>query len=349
MNYLRKIDRTRVIFDFVVHRQERGAYDNEVESMGCRIFRFPPLRFLHTFSYRKFVSDFFDTHPEYDMIHGHCSELGYYIYKEAHRRGLKFIAAHAHNEPSGFDMKIPVRNILKRVMRPYLTHCFTCGHGSAEWLFGKQLAAKSIFLPNAIDARSFEFHPERREEIRSRNRWDGQLVIGNVSRFSYQKNHLFLLDIFAGIVCRQPDALLVLVGSGGEQENKVKNKVFRLGLKDKVRFMGSRADIPDLLQGMDIFIFPSHFEGLGIAQLEAQASGLKVLNSTGVPRDGVVVPELVDFLSLKQPASEWADKALQVVENKNRKDCSYEIINMGFDININPEWLQNLYLTESRR
>lgn len=349
MNYLRKIDRSKVIFDFIVHREERGAYEEEIESMGCKIFRFPAITIFSTSSYKKFVSDFFDIHPEYRIIHGHCSELGYYIYKEAHKRGLKFIAAHAHNEPSGFDQKMPVRNILKRLMRPYLTHYFTCGWGSAKWLFGKSLMKKVIFFPNAIDTHSFIFDPVKRTEIRVCNGWEQQLVIGNVSSFSRAKNHFFLLDIFAEIICREPSALLVLVGSGGALESKIKEKVLRLGLEENVRFMGSRSDVPDLLQGMDIFIFPSFFEGLGMAQLEAQASGLKVLNSTKIPKDGILIPELVTFLSLKQSAVEWAEKALRIAEDKDRKECSQEIIDMGFDINKNAKWLQNLYITESQR
>ncbi|NDV60214.1 glycosyltransferase family 1 protein [Bacteroides sp. 519] len=346
MNYLRKIDRSKVIFDFIVHRDEKGAYDDEVESMGCKIFKFPPLRITRMLSYQKTVSAFFDTHPEYTMIHGHCSELGYFIYKEAHKRKLKFIAAHAHNEPCGFDLKLPVRNILKWLMRPYLTHCFTCGWGSAKWLFGQRLMNQVIFFPNAIDARAFIFNSAKRDEVRKANGWAHRLVIGNVARFSHQKNHLFLLDIFEAIVRKQPAALLILIGTG-ELEDEIKKKVSQLGMEANVKFMGSRCDIPDLLQGMDVFIFPSHFEGLGIAQLEAQTAGLQVLNSTKIPKEGIVIPKLVNSLSLNQSATEWAEKALQMAEKINRKERLQEIINAGFDINKNAEWLQNLYLTES--
>lgn len=349
LNYLRKIDRTKVIFDFIVHREERGAYEDELESMGCRIFRLPPLSIFHTSSYRKLISAFFDAHPEYEMIHGHCSELGYYIYREAYRRGLKFIAAHAHNEPRGFDLKMPIRNILKQVMRPYLTHYFTCSRGAAKWLFGKQLTEKVIFFPNAVDTRSLMFDAAKREKIRKDNGWNNRLVIGNISRFSYQKNHLFLLDIFADIVRREPSALLVLVGSGGKLEGRVKKKTIQLGLGSNVKFMGSRADIPDLLQGMDLYLFPSHFEGLSVSQLEAQASGLKIINSTNIPKDGAIIPELVDSLPLSLPSSVWADKVLSSAKNYERKNRLKEIEEAGFDINKNAEWLQNLYLTESQR
>jgi glycosyltransferase involved in cell wall biosynthesis len=349
MNYLRKIDRSKVIFDFIVHSKEKGAYEDEATNMGCKIFRLHPLSLSSILSYKKCISDFFEIHPEYRMIHGHCPELSYYIYKEAHKRGIKFIAAHAHNESHGFDIKTPVRNILKRAIRPYLTHYFTCSEGSAKWLFGKTISKKAIFFPNSIDANSFAFDPVRRDEVRSCNNWEQRLVIGNVASFSYAKNHLFLLDIFLEILRREPAALLVLVGSGGNMESKVKEKVSRLGLEENVRFMGSRSDTPDLLQGMDIFIFPSLFEGLPLAQLEAQASGLQILNSTRISKDGTIIPELVNSLSLKQSAVEWAEKTLQIAENRNNRNCTQKIIDMGFDINKNAKWLQNLYITESLR
>ncbi|NDV67936.1 glycosyltransferase [Dysgonomonas sp. 25] len=349
MNYLRRIDRSKVIFDFVVHREDKGAYEDEIESMGGKIFRFPPFQAWHILMYKKLIADFFDAHPEYKMIHGHCSELGYFFYKEAYKRGIQFIAAHAHNEYKGFDIKTPARNILKWIMRPYLTHYFTCSRGAAKWLFGNHLMNKAIFMPNAIDARTLAFDPVKRAEIRNCNGWTGRLVIGNVSRFSHQKNHSFLLDIFVEIVRREASALLVLVGSGGELEDKVKEKAARLGLGDKIQFMGSRNDIPDLLQGMDLFLFPSYFEGLSVAQLEAQASGLSVVNSTGISAEGTIIPELVDSLSLNLSPAKWAERVLCVINNYERKDRFREISEAGFDINKNVEWLQNLYIRESPR
>lgn len=348
MNYLRRIDRTKVVFDFLVHRQERGAYEDEIESLGGRIYRLPQMKPLRTGSYKRAVSEFFDAHSEYRMVHGHCSELGYYIYKEAHRRGFDFIAAHAHNSPKGFDPKILFRNTLKRLMRPYLTHRFTCGQESAGWLFGKRLAETAIFLPNAIDAEAFAFTPSRKEKVRREQGWDGRFVIGNVARFSYQKNHLFLIDIFENILRKDPTALLVLIGSGGDLEQKVKEKTARLGIADNVAFMGNRTDIAELLQGMDLFLFPSRFEGLSLSQLEAQASGIKIINSDSIPKEGTVIPELVESLSLKQPAGEWAEIVLQAGKGYDRRNTYREIADAGFDIKNNSEWLQNFYIEQNR-
>ena len=349
MNYFRKIDRREVVFDFLVQRARRGAYEDEVESLGGKIFRLPPLRPFGLKKYRRAVSDFFDAHPEYGMVHGHCSELGYFVYREARRRGLEFIAAHAHNTPRGFDLKTPVRNVLKRLMRPNLTHFFTCSDSSAQWLFGRKFAGRAIFLPNAIDSGVFAHKRAVRERIRRREGWSGRFVVGNVGRFSRQKNHLFLIDIFSHIVRREPSALLVMVGGGGETERRVRNRVARRGIERNVVFAGSRRDIPELLQGMDVFLFPSRFEGLSVAMLEAQAAGLKVINSTSIPSEGAVIPELVDSLSLRLPPAAWAEEVLKAREGEPRKDRSGEIVHAGFDINSNAEWLQDFYLKQRRR
>lgn len=349
MNYFRKIDRKKVVFDFLVQRARRGAYEDEVESLGGKIFRLPPLHPLGLKKYRRAVSAFFDAHPEYGMVHGHCSELGYFVYREARRRGLEFIAAHAHNTPHGWDLKTPVRNVLKRLMRPHLTHYFTCSKSSAGWLFGRKIAGQAIFLPNAIDSEAFAYNRAIRERIRRLEGWNGRFVVGNVGRFSRQKNHLFLIDVFAHVVRREPSALLVLVGGSGEMEQRVRKKVARCGIERNVVFAGSRRDISELLQGMDVFLFPSRFEGLSVAMLEAQAAGLMVINSTSIPSEGAIIPELVDSLSLRLPPAAWAEEVLKVREEKPRKDRSSEIAHAGFDINSNAEWLQDFYLKQRRR
>lgn len=173
-------------------------------------------------------------------------------------------------------------------------------------------------------------------------------MVGNVARFSHQKNHLFLIDVFAAILRREPASLLALVGSGGEMENRVREKIDRLGIARSVVFMGGRTDIADLLQGMDIFLFPSLFEGLSLSQLEAQAAGLKIVNSDSIPTEGAVIPELVESLSLRLPAETWAEKALQAARNYERTDTSSRIAGAGFDIRDNSEWIQQFYEEQSR-
>ncbi len=341
MNYFRKLDRQKVTFDFLVRRPGRGAYDDEIEQLGGRIHR---LSMANPVA----VSRFFDLHPEYTMIHGHCSELGYLVYREARRRGFDFIAAHAHNSPRGFDPKMPLRHLLKHAMRPHLTHCFSCGDEAARWLFGSRLSREAIFLPNAVDTAALAHDPFMRRAVRRDEGWKGRTVVGNVGRFSAQKNHRFLIDIFAQLRRLDPTALLVLVGGGGGTERRTRERVRRLGLTENVRFMGVRPDIATLLQGMDVFLFPSRFEGLSVAMLEAQAAGLPVVCSDAIPRQGIVLPDLVAALPLSVATSTWADHVLQAARRSRRTDRRAEMTAAGFDITSNAQWLEKFYTTQSR-
>ncbi len=341
MNYFRKLDRQKVTFDFLVRRPERGAYDDEIESLGGRIHRLK-------ISNPRAISRFFDLHPEYTMVHGHCSELGWLVYREAHRRGFDFVAAHAHNSPRGFDLKSPVRHLLKHAIRPHLTHCFTCGDEAARWLFGSRLSRGAIFLPNAVDTAALAHDPAMRRSVRRNEGWTGRTVVGNVGRFSAQKNHRFIVDIFAHLHRLDPTALLVLVGGGGDTERRTRERVRRLGLTNDVRFMGTRADIATLLQGIDVFLFPSLFEGLSVAMLEAQAAGLPVVCSDAIPRQGIVLPDLVTPLPLTAAPAVWAERVLHSVRTTRRTDRRAAMSAAGFDINTNSQWLEKFYTTHSR-
>ncbi|MDR1671459.1 MAG: glycosyltransferase [Alistipes sp.] len=342
MNYFRKMDCRKVVFDFMVFRPQRGAYDDEVQRLGGRIFRLPPLKPGGVAKHRRAVREFFAMHPEYEAVHGHCSELGYFVYREARRQGLKFIAAHAHNKPRGWDLKTPAREVLKRLMRRHLTEFFTCSADSAKWLFGQRLAERARFLPNAIDSGAFAHDPAAGEAVKRREGWSDRFVVGHVGRFSHQKNHMFLIRVFERVMSHDSSALLVLAGSGGEMEERVRKMVERKKLSENVAFAGSRTDIPDLLGAMDVFLFPSRFEGLSVAMLEAQAAGLRIVNSTLLSQQGVVIPELVTSLA-GWNANEWAARVLES-RGAPRGDHREEIIAAGFDINNNAQWLQELYL-----
>lgn len=340
MNYYRHIDRSKVQFDFLLHRQERGAYDDEIESMGGRIFRIPPI--FNFFAHQKAVSQFFNEHPEYQIIHGHVGELGYCIYKEAKLREIPTIIAHAHNASCDRNWKWPIRTILKYLIRPNVTSLMTCGKKAATWMFGKKLAEKAIMLNNAIDAQKYAFNEEIRNKVRRDMGWVDHWVIGDVARFSPQKNHLGLLSIFKEVLGKEPKALLVLVGENNGLYEEVKQKAENLGISHAVQFLGTRTDIPHILQGMDVYCSPSLYEGLSVSMVEAQAAGLRVVTSDKVPQQVAIIPELLAFIPLSAKKSIW----------KNALLCSYSRINTfeqirtaGFDIHANASFLSNFYLS----
>ena len=346
MNYYRHIDRSRLQFDFLVHRESPGIYEEEIRSLGGRIYRLPPITLSGLAEYRKKVAEFFDAHPEYRLVHGHCSELGYWVYREAAARKLPFIAAHAHSSPLGVDRNSLQRFLLKHLMRPYLTHRFTCNELCGRWLFGRRGVRDAIVVRNAIDAKKFRYSPEVREQVRKEMGWDGKLVVGHTGNFSWPKNHEFLLRVFRALLAVQPESLLVLVGSGGEGEEKIRAEAQNPEWGGKIRLLGGRDDVAALLQGMDVFAFPSWFEGFGIAMLEAQAAGLPVVASDRVPEDGAVAPGHVNFLSLRESPGAWVEKILEITDGWRRTDTLEAIREAGLDIVHNAERLQEIYLEQ---
>lgn len=342
MNYYRHIDRTKVQFDFLVHREQRGAYDDEIERMGGRIYRMCPVYPQNFSRYKRDLRTFFRAHPEYKIIHSHMSELGYFAFREAERQGVPVRICHAHNAPHGFDAKMIIRTYFKKRMMPYLTHLFMCGEESGKWLYGEKNKTRFIMLNNAIDAAVYSFDASKREKMRRQLGLADELVIGHVGRFNPQKNHPFLLNIFAALLKKEPNAVLLLVGGGADMP-KIQAKAQELGIAERVRFLGVRSDVADLMQAMDVFVFPSLYEGLPVTMVEAQASGLPCIISDKVPPECILTDGLVNIMPLSANPEAWAEKILSM-RAVPRTDRHEEIAAHGFDITTEAVKLQEFYL-----
>ena len=341
MNYYRKMDRTKFQFDFLVHRVEIGAYEEEIIQLGGKIFRLPALHPLHLSAYKKAVSSFFDKHY-YKIIHGQCSELGLFIYKEAKKRNVPVIIAHAHNSTDGWNLKSPFRWFWKKRMMHYINAYFTCSYDASIWLFGKKNAHKAFAMHNAIETAQFAYNKQLNLDYRKKLNAENSTNIIHVGRFNEQKNHDFLIDVFAEYIALNPNAKLFLVGEGALKKSII-DKVNHLKLNDNVVFMGLRNDVNLIMQGMDFFLFPSLFEGLGIAFIEAQASGLQCVISDKIPSEAILIPDNVTIIPLKKPAKDWA-KQMHLLANFQRKNVSQIIIEKGYDINTNLQKLEDKYL-----
>ena len=349
MNYYRSIDRSRVQFDFMVHRQERGAYDDEIEAMGGRIYRMPPIRPGKFRKYKKALREFFDEHPEYQILHSHMSELGYYAFKEAKAHGVKCTICHAHNAPDFKSetfiekMKDFMRWRFKHKIRKYTDHMFVCGMDAGKWLFGRHNKRRFVMMNNAVDAQRFRWDENRARMLRQKLRLDDRFVICHVGRFNAQKNHALLIDIFNVIHAQRPDAVLLLAGDG-DLEERIRAKVESLGLVDCVQFLGVRSDIDDILLVSDVFLFPSLYEGLPVTLVEAQASGIKCVISDAVPSDCLITRN-IDIVPLEATLGDWANAVLAYVSYR-RKDTYASILKNDFDINENAAWLEEFYINE---
>lgn len=337
MNYYRHIDRERVQFDFLVHRQERAAFDDEIESLGGKLYRLPRL-VPWSEGYLAALNHFFDEHPEYKIVHVHQDCLSSVILRAAAQHNIPVRIAHSHNANQDRNLKYPIKLWCRRSIPKYTTNLFACGKDAGDWMFG---GAPYQIINNAIDATAYSFNPKKRIEMRHQLGLADKLIIGHVGRFNPQKNHLFLLDIFAALLKKEPNAVLLLVG-GGEDMLKIQAKAHALGIAEHVRFLGVRSDVADLMQAMDVFVFPSLYEGLGIVLIEAQAAGLPCVVSDTIPREAYLT-DLVTAERLSSSTETWADNILEK-RNFPRTDRRAEIAAHGFDITTEAVKLQEFYI-----
>lgn len=336
MNYYRAIDRNRIQFDFLTHRDFRADYDDEIEALGGRIYRLPN---LNPFSrgYLGALDRFFAEHPEYRIVHSHLDCMSAIPLKAAKKHGVPVRIAHAHSSRQDRDLKYPLKLLFKRGIAKQATQLFACGREAGKWMFGTD---DFHVLNNAIDAERYRFDPKVRQEVRSELGIPADaLVAGHVGRFMAPKNHGFLLRIFAEL----PDhARLLLVGDGVLRAN-IEQQAKVLGIRDRIIFTGVRTDVDRMLQAMDVFLMPSLFEGLPVSIMEAQAAGLPCLISDKVPIE-CKKTELVTQIPLDASPAEWA-KAVASAAETPRRDTLAQIREAGFDIRANAEWLQNYYLS----
>ena len=340
MNYYRNMDRSQFQIDFLVHR-ETGFFEEELIKSGSKIFRLPAILPWKLKEYKKAVKNFFEEHNDYDIIHGQCSELGVFIYEEAKRRNIPVIIAHAHNAKMDKDKKLLFRLMWKRRMRKSINAYFTCGKEAAENLFGKNLARYSYQMNNAIEVEDFQFNQEIREKKRKELQAEETINLVNIGRFNTQKNQSFLLEVFAELIKRNKKYKLFLVGQG-ELESQLREKAKQLQIEQDVEFLGLRNDVPELLQAMDVFVFPSLFEGFGIAFLEAQATGLKCVVSDNIANEAHIVKNNIVEISLKNSAQQWAEKIAEI-NNFERKNVATLIKEKGYDIKENAQKLEKKY------
>lgn len=339
MNMYRNIDRTKVQFDFLVHYSAHQFYDDEIERLGGRIYRLTVREDNNFQKYFKDLKRFFDEHKEYKIVHAHMESFAMFYMPYVKKAGIPVRIAHSHNDKVDPSLKGKIKNIMNKPFKYYATEYMACSKESGQYLFGNR---PCWVIQNAIDAQSFIYNEEVRHEVRQELEVEENFVIGHIGRFNTQKNHIFLIDVFSELAKMNDKAVLLCAGEGELQES-IEAKVARLGIGDKVKFLGVRKDTTRLYQAMDVFVFPSLYEGLGIVGIEAQAAGLKMVCSDGIP-DIARITDGVNALSLQKEPYEWAKKINSFSAGYNRVNTYSEIKNAGFDVKSLANDLQNYYL-----
>ncbi len=360
MDLYRQMDREEIQFDFLVHSSamnhrhnafaENGSkegsaaqpdnvrggrkpefYDDEIHQLGGRIYVLPKFKVYNYFSYRRAVKNFFQKHHEFRVVQGHMTSTAGIYLPIARKSGVPVTVAHSRNAgvvkgPKGIATRFFRRNLAKKA-----DYCFACSELAGEDVFGKKAMdqGRVKIIHNAIDAGRFTYDPGKRAEVRKKLGLREELVLGHVGRFNYQKNHPYLIDIFAAVCKRRQDAALLLLGEGSDLEG-IRAKCRMLGIEDKVRFLGNQKRPEDYYQAMDIFLLPSFFEGLPGVLVEAQAAGLKCFVSDTVTREAEAT-DLVTYLSIRQPADRWAG-IIQDEAAYERENTCQRMRDSGFDV-----------------
>lgn len=341
MNYYRHIDRTKIQFDFICDKDSTNIPYDEIEQLGGRVILVPP--YQKVFEYQKDLIKIFKDN-NYKIVHSHLNTLSVFPLRAAKKAGVPVRIAHSHSTTNKKEWK---KNLVKQILRPfskvYATDYMCCSELAGRWLFGNKEYDKGnvYLLNNAIELDKFKYDEQLRNKKRKElNIKDDTLVIGHVGRFVEQKNHRFLIDIFNEVHKQKENSILLLVGQGPLME-EIKEKVKTLGIEDSVKFLGQRNDVNELYNAMDLFLFPSLYEGLGMVLIEAQANGLPCIASTEIPEIAKVTHD-VEFINLNDNILNWINKILKYLNNK-RNDNQKNIFSCGYDIKNAIKKLEKYY------
>lgn len=351
---MKHMDREKVQIDYLL-LDDGVHYDLEdtLKEMGSEVYKLKGIwlrKPTDYFKYFKAIDNFFKEHNDYKVVHLHSSSKNFYVLKSAKKYGIPVRIAHSHN--IGFQSKsklqILIGNLCKPLLKMYATDYFACSEIAGEWLFGKNAVKKNKVkvIHNAVDLDKYKFNEEKRNELRKKLNIEDKFVVGHVGRFTNQKNHTFLIDIFNEIHKKRPDSVLMLVGTG-EKEKEIHEKVDRLGLTKDVLFMGFQNNVNEYMWAMDVFVFPSLYEGLGLVLIEAQATGMKCFTSKDVVPKEAQVSTLLQYVSLSDSEVIWANKIGECKVTRGNvyidiKRCQYDISDTGKE-------LQEYYLKSERK
>lgn len=344
MNLYRNIDKEKVQFDFLTCR--RGTFDAEITKMGGRVYQIPYITEVGPRAYAKEIEKFFTLNPAYKVIHSHLDKMSGLVLRTAKKANIPIRIAHSHNtESEGGALAKIFKWYAGNYVNRSATHLYACSYAAAKWLFGTN-AKQAFILKNGVETKQFRFNDSIRERIRdSLNIHKDTFVIGHVGRFSEQKNHLFLLEVFASIHKRRPNTVLLLAGDG-ELREKIVDRIRSLQVQSHVRILGVRDDVPALLQAFDLFMFPSFHEGLPVTLIEAQAAGLPCVISDQITAEVDMGIERVKYLPITNQ-SIWVNHLLEIKQiPQSREVYENALAKKGYDIKQIAKQVEASYLSD---
>ena len=341
VNLIKAMDRDKVQCDFVIDHEEAelNGLRPVVEELGCKVYTVPTFKGTNVSEIKDAWNKLLDEHPDYQILHSHSRSYASIYLPIAKKHGLKTVI-HSHNTSNGKGIAALVKNVLQYPLRKIADYFIGCSREAGEWLFGEEVTNGDRFhvLNNAIDTEKYIYDEKIRNEYRKEFGIKDEKVFIQVGRLSTQKNHEFTLNVFSKHIKNNPEDKLVIVGNG-ELEGEIENRIDELGMRDNVIHLENRNDVNCLLQMADVFLMPSLFEGLSVAAVEAQASGIRCLLSDNVDRN-CDITGLCEFLPLDEEI--WIKKMNEeIIQRENHKE---DIVKGDFDVNGTAKWLEDFYI-----
>ncbi|MGG3943988.1 glycosyltransferase family 1 protein [Peribacillus psychrosaccharolyticus] len=343
MHIYRKIDHENIQFDFISYSNEEADYDEEIKKLGGRVFHLSKTGSI------KQLYDVMKRYGPYNAVHAHTLFHCGIANMAAMLAGVKIRIAHAHttlDESDRLPKKIYIR-LMRNLIDYVSTNLLACSKGAGRYLYGEKgiKRANYSYFPNVIDYGPYlkDYEAEVRK-FKLEEGLENSLILGHIGRFIEAKNHRFILKILKCMILKNPTVKLVLVGDG-DLRKEIEKKAEKEGISDHIRFVGKRKDVPILLQSMDMFVFPSHFEGLGLVLLEAQASGVPCIVSESIQPEADLNLGLVTKLSLADGPEAWAERIIESAQKKaiDKNKIVYSFINNEYSIPIGISKLMDLY------
>lgn len=343
MNIYQNIDRAKVTFDFISYSELDAHYDEEIKKLGGRVIKLSKTQSIIQLyqAIRKY--------GPYDVIHAHTLFHCGLANMAACMARVPVRIAHAHttaDDDFGFLKKAYIKS-MRFVINKFSTNLLACSNGAGSYLFGKEslITNKYAYFPNAIDYSAYLKEPKTAvKKFKVEAGIGSSMVIGHIGRFIEVKNHSFLLNIMKSVIKRDPTIKLLLVGDGDLRE-QIEIEAQEESLHENIRFAGIRSDISVMLHSMDIFVFPSKYEGLGLVLLEAQASGVPCIVSEAIQPEADMGLGLVSTLSLADGPDAWAEKVIELAgqkeKNTNKIIDSFE--SKGYSLPQGVSKLMNIY------
>lgn len=351
MNIYRNLDGEKIRADILTSQDQTDIYDEEIMKLGGKKsvtldkeFNSPIIRTIKNFT--KFKQKIKD--KNYDIVHLHiCHGVAMVYAYLAKKAGVKHIILHSHNTNIGNKhktIKTIGHTICKYIFEKYADEYWACSDLAADWLFTKKTLkqGKVKIINNAIDAEKFAFNIQEREKFREELKINDKFVIGHIGRFSEQKNHNYLIDIFNEINKIDKESVLLLVGDG-ELKQEIINKVNELNISDNVIFYGLTKEVPKVLWAMDVFVLPSLFEGKPVVGIETQAASLKTYMSDTITKT-VKISKLVEYLDINEEPKKWAEEIIRTGKEYERTNMYNVMLENNYDIKGVAKSIEDFYI-----